>query len=77
MKYTPAQIVRALQYLYYTGDGNNRLRGSPIGDYDYDQFCEQHGIPGNGGGDSEWGYTKQEVKLAELISADGGIHNFV
>jgi len=57
-----------MQYLYYTGDGNNRLGGSPITDRAYDLYCEQYGIEGNGGSDSESSYSATEIRLAETIA---------
>ncbi len=68
MNSAPDQIVKALQYLYYTGDGNNRLGGSPVSDFDYDKFCEKHGIEGSGGSDLEKDYSPEIVRLAESIS---------
>ncbi len=65
---TPQSLVRALQYLYYTGDGNNRLGGSPVSDRAYDLFCESHNIQGNGGSDLERDYSKEEIELAEKFS---------
>ncbi len=68
MKMTALTAVRAMQYLYYTGDGNNRLKGSPVSDLYYDRFCDKHGIDGNGGSDCVDHYTAEEVKAAELIA---------
>lgn len=42
---SPEQIVQAHQYLYYV------LCTPVISDYEYDMFCQKHGIPGNGGSD--------------------------
>jgi hypothetical protein len=69
----PKLIVKALQYLYYTGDGINRLKGSPVSDYSYDEFCKVEGIESNGGSDVEATYSKEEVEAAELISKIGRI----
>ncbi len=68
MSATPKEIVLALQYLYYTGDGLNRLGGSPKSDYEYDAYCELNGIPPNGGSDRERDYSKPIIALAEKIS---------
>ncbi len=41
----PEQIIQAHQYLYYV------LAKPVLSDYEYDMFCEKHGIAGNGGSD--------------------------
>lgn len=74
MKPTPEQIVKALQYLYYTSDGINRLGGSPVSDWRYDAFCGKHGIEGNGASDLEKDYDKWTVALAERIAEVNGFN---
>lgn len=61
MKHTPEQIVKAHQYLYY-------VRSEPIvSDYDYDKFCQKHGIDGHGGSDLEASYSDSDRSLAQYM----------
>jgi NAD-dependent DNA ligase len=63
--FTPDQVVKAHQYLYYIGP-------SPIwSDYEYDQYCSLHCIDGKGGSDCERDYSSEEKKLAKFISKNG------
>lgn len=73
MQHPPIVTMRALQYLYYTGDGLNRLGGSPVSDKNYDLFCERFGLAGSGGSDLEKTYSPQEIALAEHISKYGAV----
>lgn len=61
MKCTPEQIVRAHQYLYYV------LCEPVISDYEYDMFCQKHGIEGGGGSDIADSYTDFEKDLADQL----------
>lgn len=58
---TPAQLVKAHQYLYYV------LCTPVFSDWDYDMFCQKHGIEGGGGSDLECSYTDAEKDLAHRI----------
>lgn len=72
---TPEQIMRALQYLYYTGDGINRLKGTPVSDRAYDLFCESHNLVGNGGSDRERDYPREVVAIAERLKSNPSCFN--
>lgn len=61
---TPAQLVRAHQYLYYV------LSRPVISDHVYDLYCRDHGIDGGGGSDLDSSYTDEERALAQQLLAD-------
>ncbi len=60
-KPTPEQVMKAHQYLYYVGPHN------VWSDYEYDQFCDRHGLDGKGGSDRASDYPAEVVKLAHEI----------
>lgn len=60
-KYTPEEIMKAHQYLYYV------LNQPKISDYEYDMFCKEHGLFGGGGSDNPKDYTKKIIKLAKTF----------
>lgn len=58
---TPSEIVKAHQYLYY-------VALKPVwSDYQYDMYCDDHGIEGIGGSDRAEDYTDRIKELAEQI----------
>ncbi len=60
----PAQIVQAHQYLYYV------LSQPVISDYEYDMYCQRHGIEGNGGSDLASSYPAAIKAIAANMLRD-------
>ena len=60
-KPTAKQIVKAHQFLCYVKSETAWT------DYEYDQFCEKHGIPGNGGSSRASDYSAEIQALAGFI----------
>lgn len=59
---TPEQLMQACQYLYYVG------QPAPIWtDYQYDKFCQKHGLDGSGGSDRQIDYPPSIVRLAAAM----------
>lgn len=55
---SPKEIILAHQYLYY-------VKSNPIWtDFEYDRYCDVHGIPGNGGSDLGSDYSSDIIALA-------------
>lgn len=58
---TPEELMQAHQYLYY-------VKCFPvISDYEYDMFCQKHGLEGQGGSDHEDSYPQHIKDLAETL----------
>lgn len=58
---SPEDLVKAHQYLYY-------VEARPVlSDYEYDKFCEAHGIEGGGGSDLASDYSENIKDLAAAI----------
>lgn len=55
----PEKIMKAHQYLYY-------VKCKPVwSDAEYDKYCKDNGLSGNGGSDLESSYDKDVVELAD------------
>ncbi len=57
----PQKTVLIHQYLYY-------VAASPVwSDYQYDMFCDKHGVEGGGGSDRECDYPEDVIQEAREI----------
>lgn len=59
---SPNDLMLAHQYLYYV------VSRPVLTDYQYDRFCEEHGLDGIGGSDLASDYPPAVVALAERIT---------
>ncbi len=60
---SPADLVRAHQWLYYC------VARPVLSDWSYDLYCDVHGIEGSGGSDCESSYTAEDRALAARLRA--------
>lgn len=64
--FTPKQLQQVHQYLYY-------VVGQTVWtDWQYDEYCKEHGLEGGGGSDCAEHYAPEIREAAKALLRDGG-----